>query len=48
MGGLPATVGSQSVKGAEVGGDRGYDGGKNVTGREWRPVVDSPGLPWLD
>ena len=37
-------VDSQSVKGTEVGGDRGYDGGKKVRGRKRHIAVDVLGL----
>jgi putative transposase len=35
---------SQTVKGTEVGGARGYDGGKKLTGRKRHILVDSLGL----
>jgi len=35
---------SQSVKTTELGGERGYDNGKNVKGRQRRVLVDTLGL----
>jgi putative transposase len=39
-----AAIDSQTVKGTEAGGDRGYDGGKKINGRKRHLVVDSLGL----
>ena len=38
------SIDSQTVKATEVGGERGYDGAKRLTGRKRHLVVDTLGL----
>jgi putative transposase len=40
-------IDSQTVKAREGGADRGYDGGKKISGRKRHVAVDTLGLPWL-
>jgi putative transposase len=39
-----ASIDSQTVKGTELGGERGYDGGKKLSGRKRHILVDTLGL----
>jgi putative transposase len=39
-----AAIDSQTVKGSESGGPRGYDGGKKINGRKRHIIVDTMGL----
>src|SRR3982750_2412756 len=41
------SIDSQTVKGCEVGGERGYDGGKKINGRKRPIIVDTLGLLWV-
>jgi putative transposase len=41
---LKGAIDSQTVKGSEAGGPRGYDGGKKINGRKRHLVVDTMGL----
>lgn len=40
-----AVIDSQSVQAGGAGGERGYDGGKGVTGRKRHLMVDTEGMP---
>lgn len=39
-----ASIDSQTIKGTELGGERGYDGGKKLSGRKRHIIVDTLGL----
>jgi putative transposase len=39
-----AAIDSQTVRGSEAGGPRGYDGGKKINGRKRHIIVDTMGL----
>lgn len=39
-----AAIDTQTVKGSEAGGPRGYDGGKKISGRKRHLIVDTLGL----